>query len=75
MPTHREEHPGTGGLIEVLKFPDGSAVGRSEGAFSGRPVSDPKQLRILGLRYGMIRAQALTPRESLAFVEQLLGET
>lgn len=28
MPTHREEHPGTGGLIEVLKFPDGSAVGR-----------------------------------------------
>ncbi|MFE3517243.1 helix-turn-helix domain-containing protein [Streptomyces sp. NPDC059166] len=75
MPTHREEHPGTGGLIEVLRFPDGSAVGRSEGAFGGRPVSDPKQLRILGLRYGMIRAQALTPRESLAFIEQLLGET
>ncbi|MFE2373070.1 helix-turn-helix domain-containing protein [Streptomyces sp. NPDC059398] len=75
MPTHREEHPGTGGLIEVLKFPDGSAVGRSEGAFSGRPVSDPKQLRILELRYGMIRAQALTPRESLAFIEQLLGKT
>ncbi|MFD5872908.1 helix-turn-helix domain-containing protein [Streptomyces sp. NPDC060322] len=75
MPTHREEHPGTGGLIEVLRFPDGSAVGRSEGAFSGRPVSDPRQLRVLGLRYGMIRAQALTPRESLAFIEQLLGET
>ncbi|GAA1356086.1 helix-turn-helix domain-containing protein [Streptomyces beijiangensis] len=75
MPTHREEHPGTGGLIEVLKFPDGTAVGRSEGAFSGRPVADPKQLRILELRYGMIRAQALTPRESLAFVEHMLGET
>ncbi|MBW5254175.1 helix-turn-helix transcriptional regulator [Streptomyces poriferorum] len=75
MPTQREEHPGTGGLIEVLKFPDGSAVGRSEGAFGGRPVSDPKQLRILELRYGMIRAQALSPRESLAFIEQLLGES
>ncbi|MFD5041329.1 helix-turn-helix domain-containing protein [Streptomyces sp. NPDC058377] len=75
MPTYREEHPGTGGLIEVLRFPDGSAVGRSEGAFGGRPVSDPKQLRILGLRYGMIRAQALTPRESLALIEQALGET
>ncbi|MFD7335233.1 helix-turn-helix domain-containing protein [Streptomyces violascens] len=75
MPTSREEHPGTGGLIEVLKFPDGTAVGRSEGAFSGRPVSDPKQLRILELRYGMIRAHALTPRESLAFIEQVLGET
>lgn len=75
MPTHREEHPGTGGLIEVLKFADGSALGRSEGAFSGRPVSDPKQLRILELRYGMIRAQALSPRESLSFIEQVLGET
>ncbi|MDK0521529.1 helix-turn-helix transcriptional regulator [Streptomyces sp. ML-6] len=75
LPTLCEEHPGTGGLIEVLRFPDGTAVGRSEGAFSGRPVSDPKQVRILEMRYGMIRAQALTPRESLAFIEKLLGET
>ncbi|MCW1093657.1 MULTISPECIES: helix-turn-helix domain-containing protein [Streptomyces] len=75
MPTDGEEHFGTGGLIEVLKFPDGTAVGRSEGAFNGRPVSDPKQLRILELRYGMIRAQALTPRESRAVIEQMLGES
>ncbi|MFF9058977.1 helix-turn-helix domain-containing protein [Streptomyces sp. NPDC101213] len=75
MPTGCEDHFGTGGLIEVLKFPDGTAVGRSEGAFSGRPVSEPKQLRILELRYGMIRAQALTPRASRALVEQMLGET
>ncbi|MGW5762128.1 helix-turn-helix domain-containing protein [Streptomyces tendae] len=75
MPTDGEEHFGTGGLIEVLKFPDGTAVGRSEGAFNGRPVSDPKQLRILELRYGMIRAQALAPRESRAVIEQMLGES
>lgn len=75
MPTDCEDHFGTGGLIEVLKFPDGTAVGRSDGAFSGRPVSDPKQLRILELRYGMIRAQALTLRESRAFIEQMLGES
>ncbi|GHB22564.1 transcriptional regulator [Streptomyces xanthochromogenes] len=75
MPTGSEDHFGTGGLIEVLKFPDGTAVGRTEGAFNGRPVSDPKQLRILELRYGMIRAHALTPRESRAFIEQMLGET
>ncbi|QNE76962.1 helix-turn-helix domain-containing protein [Streptomyces finlayi] len=75
MPTSREDHAGMGGGIEVLKFADGTAVGRSEGAFAGRPVSDPKQLRILELRYGMIRAQALAPRESLAFIEQMLGET
>jgi len=75
MPANREDHAGMGGGVEVLKFEDGTAVGRSDGAFAGRPVSDPKQLRILELRSGMIRAQALAPRESLAFIEQLLGET
>ncbi|MFD0146873.1 MULTISPECIES: helix-turn-helix domain-containing protein [unclassified Streptomyces] len=75
MPTSTDAHPGLDGRIEMLKFEDGTAVGRSDGAFSGRPTSDPKQLRVLDLRYGTIRAQALTPRESLAFIEQLLGET
>ncbi|MEV7081576.1 helix-turn-helix transcriptional regulator [Streptomyces sp. NPDC093516] len=72
MPTDREEHAGTQGLIEVLKFADGTAIGRSEGAFNGRPVSSPRDLRVLELRYGMIRAQALTPRESQTFIEQVL---
>lgn len=51
MPTDRQEHAGSQGLIEVLKFADGTAVGRSDGAFNGRPVSSPKDLRILELRY------------------------
>ncbi|OKJ49247.1 helix-turn-helix domain-containing protein [Streptomyces sp. CB02115] len=75
MPMDREEHAGIDGEIQVLKFKDGTAVGRSEGAFGGRPVSDPKHVRILDLRCGMIRAQALTPPESTAFIEQVLGET
>ncbi|MFH8986556.1 helix-turn-helix domain-containing protein [Streptomyces sp. NPDC017940] len=76
MPTDSEGHAGIeGGRIQLLKFGDGTAVGRSEGEFNGRPVSDPRQLRILELRYGMIRAQALTPRESLAFIERVRGET
>ncbi|WP_175408788.1 helix-turn-helix transcriptional regulator [Streptomyces sp. TRM64462] len=75
MPTGVETHPGLDGGIEVLKFEDGTVIGRSAGAFNGRAVSAPKRVRILELRYGMIRAQALTPRESLAFVKQVLGET
>jgi transcriptional regulator with XRE-family HTH domain len=75
MPTNSDAHPGVDGRIELLKFSDGTAVGRSDGAFSGRPVTDLRQLRVLELRYGTIRAQALAPRESLAFIEQLLGET
>ncbi|MER7566007.1 helix-turn-helix transcriptional regulator [Streptomyces sp. NPDC097941] len=75
MPLNSEVHSGLDGTIEVLKFPDGTAVGRSDGAFNGRPTTDPKQLRILELRYGTIRAQALSPGESLTLIEQLLGET
>ncbi|MFI6035510.1 helix-turn-helix domain-containing protein [Streptomyces sp. NPDC051315] len=75
MPTDRWDHPGTGGRIQVLKFGDGTAVGRMDDEFNGRPVHDPRQLRILELRYGIIRAEALTARESLAFIEQLVGET
>ncbi|MFF8569853.1 helix-turn-helix domain-containing protein [Streptomyces sp. NPDC015408] len=75
MPTSTDAHPGVDGKIELLKFPDGTAVGRSDGAFNGRPVTEPRDLRILELRYGTIRAQALPSRESHAFIEQLLGET
>lgn len=75
MPTDRWDHPGTGGRIQVLKFDDGTALGRMDDEFNGRPVSDPKQLRILELRYGIIRAEALTARESLAFIRQLVGES
>ncbi|QGV79530.1 helix-turn-helix domain-containing protein [Streptomyces ficellus] len=75
MPTHCEVHSGLDGRIELLKFDDGRAVARSDGAFNGRAVSDLKQLRILELRYGTIRAQALPPQESLALIEQMLGET
>jgi len=53
----------------------GRMVLRSDGIFNGRPVHDPKRLRILELRHGIIRAQALTPGESRAFIEQVLGET
>jgi len=75
MPTDRWDHPGMGGRIQVLKFGDGTAAGRMDDGYGGRPVSDLKHLRILELRYGIIRAEALTTRESLAFIEQLLGET
>lgn len=75
MPMTCVTHSGLDGRIELLKFPDGTAVGRSDGAFSSRPTAEPRYLRILELRYGTIRAQALSPGESLTFVEQLLGET
>lgn len=75
MPTDLENHAGMSGdgQLHVLKFADGSGAGRATGAFHGRPVGGLRDLRILESRYGMIRAQALTPRRSLAFIEQMLG--
>ncbi|MFF3731882.1 helix-turn-helix domain-containing protein [Streptomyces sp. NPDC002476] len=75
MPTDREDHAGMGGQFQLLKFGDGAALAHWEGQLFNRLVSDPKQVRIIELRYGIIRAQALTPRESLAFIEKVLGET
>ncbi|MFE1248778.1 hypothetical protein [Streptomyces sp. NPDC058735] len=37
-------------------------------------ISDPKHVQVVDLRYGMIRAQALSPHDSLAFIEKVLGE-
>ncbi|MFV0129581.1 helix-turn-helix domain-containing protein [Streptomyces sp. HMX112] len=75
MPTDREDHAGMGGQFELLKFEDGTAMAHWEGQLSSRLVYDPKEVRIIELRYGIIRAQALSPRESLAFIEKVLGET
>ncbi|WP_344324850.1 helix-turn-helix domain-containing protein [Streptomyces macrosporus] len=74
MPTDREDHAGMGGQLHVLKLRDGTAVGYSEAQLNTRLVSDPREVQLLELRYGIIRAQALSPRESLAFIEKLLGE-
>ncbi len=75
MPTETEEHAGLGGSHEVVKLSDGTAVGHNEVQLTSRLISDPKEVQILEMRYGLIRAQALTPRLSRMFIEKLLGET
>ncbi|MGA5558463.1 helix-turn-helix domain-containing protein [Streptomyces lavendulocolor] len=75
MPTETEEHAGLDGSHRVLKLSDGTAVGYNEVQLTSRLISDPKEVQILEMRYGLIRSQALTPRLSRAFVEKLLGET
>lgn len=46
----------------------------TEGQLYSRLITDPQEVQKLEMRYGMIRAQALTPRESLAFIDKVLGE-
>ncbi|MGW3007313.1 helix-turn-helix domain-containing protein [Streptomyces sp. NPDC001219] len=74
MPTEREDHAGMSGQVQLLKLRDGSTVGYSEAQLTSRIVEHPKEVQVLELRYGIIRSQALAPRESLAFIEKLRGE-
>ncbi|WP_328865750.1 helix-turn-helix domain-containing protein [Streptomyces sp. NBC_00304] len=75
MPTETEEHAGLDGPHRVFKLTDGTAVGLNEVQLTSRLISDPKEVQILDMRYGLTRAQALTPRLSRIFIEKLLGET
>jgi transcriptional regulator with XRE-family HTH domain len=74
MPTDREDHAGMAGSLRLLKLRSGKTVGHSEGQLYSRLISDPKEVQVLEMRYGMILAQALSPRESLTFIEKVLGE-
>ncbi|MFD5709384.1 helix-turn-helix transcriptional regulator [Streptomyces pharetrae] len=74
MPTNREDHAGMGGSLQLLKLPDGTSLGHLEVQFLSRLISDPREVQVLEINYGMIRAQALTPRDSLAFIKKVLGD-
>ncbi|MCX4801972.1 helix-turn-helix domain-containing protein [Streptomyces sp. NBC_01214] len=75
MPTDSEDHAGMGGHLQVVKMRDGSAVGYVEAQLPSRLITDATDIQLLELRYGIIRSQALSPRQSRAFIEKVLGET
>ncbi|MFD9396387.1 helix-turn-helix transcriptional regulator [Streptomyces sp. NPDC060000] len=75
LPLEREDNAGLAGSFRLLRLRDGSTVGHNEVQLISRVITDPKEVQILDIRYGIIRAQALAPRESLAFIETVLGET
>ncbi|MGO4749297.1 helix-turn-helix transcriptional regulator [Streptomyces sp. 2MCAF27] len=75
MPTERDDHAGLGGPLQLLKLKGGTTVGHLEVQSFTCLVSNPREVQTLEIQYGIIRAQALTPPESLAFIEKLRGET
>ncbi|MEK9519545.1 helix-turn-helix transcriptional regulator [Streptomyces sp. NPDC087908] len=74
MPLEQVEHVGLSSL-EVIKFDDGTAVGRSSAVSGGRPVTDLRSLRLLELRYGILRTQALTPGATVDALRRMLRGT
>ncbi|MFD5338777.1 helix-turn-helix domain-containing protein [Streptomyces hawaiiensis] len=74
LPLECEENSGVDGPFVLLTPKGKPQVGYLEVQGAGRLITDPEQVRILAARYGSIRAQALTPGETLGLVEDLLGE-
>ncbi|MGW3570542.1 helix-turn-helix domain-containing protein [Streptomyces sp. NPDC000941] len=75
LPLSREDNTGLDGSFRLLRLKDGTTVGHNEIQLVSRVIANPKEAQILDIRYGSIRAQALTPRESLAFIDKMRGET
>ncbi|MET9968642.1 helix-turn-helix transcriptional regulator [Streptomyces sp. NPDC006356] len=74
MPLDREDNAGVDGPFTLLTRQGGDQFGYMEAQGKSTLVTDREEVRALAARYGIIRAQALTPRESLAYIEKLLGE-
>ncbi|WP_053913323.1 helix-turn-helix transcriptional regulator [Streptomyces sp. TP-A0875] len=75
LPLGREENSGIDGPFRLIKLKDGATVGLSEAPLTSRVVCNPKETTVLDMRYGIIRAQALAPRDSLSLIEKIWGET
>ncbi|MEY9811752.1 helix-turn-helix domain-containing protein [Streptomyces albogriseolus] len=75
MPTLREDHAGLAGSFTLIETGSGQRIAYAEVQKSSNLYTERTSVRELEAQYGIIRAQALTPRESMAFVEGLLGES
>ncbi|SED21883.1 helix-turn-helix transcriptional regulator [Streptomyces sp. TLI_105] len=74
MPLDCAENAGGDGPFTVVTREDGKRFVYTEVQGTSALETDPKQAVLAAARYGIIRSQALTPRESLEFIEKLLGE-
>lgn len=74
MPMRRDEHAGLGGAFTLIHLEDERRMGYMEVQEASILYTAPKKVSPLEATYGVLRAQALTPRDSLAFIEKLLGE-
>ncbi|MFE7235259.1 Scr1 family TA system antitoxin-like transcriptional regulator [Streptomyces sp. NPDC001231] len=74
MPLDREENAGMAGPFTLIETREERRIAYVEVQNVSRVHSDREPVRALEAKYGTLRAQALTPRDSLAYVEKLLGE-
>ncbi|MEE1939749.1 helix-turn-helix transcriptional regulator [Streptomyces sp. TRM 70361] len=72
MPTHYETHAGFDGPFTLLETPERQWVAYVEGQAMGSVIDDQKKVSEFQTRYGMIRTQALAPKDSVRLIEELI---
>ncbi|MGV9661189.1 helix-turn-helix domain-containing protein [Streptomyces koyangensis] len=75
MPTETPIHPCLGGPLILLETPDHEHLAWLEGNHNGWLVDDPSEISRYQQKYGMLRAQALSPEASKALLNKVLGVT
>ncbi|WP_326786008.1 helix-turn-helix domain-containing protein [Streptomyces sp. NBC_00151] len=70
----RDEHAGLAGPFTLIHSKDERRMAYMEVQGLSALHTEPRKVSPLEATYGVLRAQALTPRESLTFIEKLLGE-
>ncbi|MFD4544388.1 helix-turn-helix transcriptional regulator [Streptomyces bauhiniae] len=75
MPSDCEEHAALSGTFTLISTVKGGRIAYADAYKGSRLYSDDQTVREMEDRYGILRAQALTPLKSLELVEKLLGET
>ncbi|MFD0208853.1 Scr1 family TA system antitoxin-like transcriptional regulator [Streptomyces hirsutus] len=73
MPLDREDNAGVNGPFTVVTRKDGKKFVYTEARGIGSLQTDPEQGVLAAALYGIIRSQALSPRESTEFIEGVLG--
>ncbi|MFE9168532.1 helix-turn-helix domain-containing protein [Streptomyces kebangsaanensis] len=74
MPSEREDHAGLAGPFTLIETREGRRIAYVEVHKDSRLYTERQPVREFEEQYGILRAAALSPRESLAFMEKLLGE-
>lgn len=74
LPMACEDHSALEGPFILLTPKGRGQLAYLEVQSTNRLITDAEEVRILAARYGSIRGQALSPHESLALIERLLGE-
>ncbi|WP_030345512.1 helix-turn-helix domain-containing protein [Streptomyces sp. NRRL S-1022] len=74
MPTDRDEHGGVAGPFTLILTRSGRRMAYTEVQSHSTLHAEPARVQGFESTYGVLRAQAKNPKESLAWIEKLLGE-